>query len=105
MAKILVIDDYQAIRNLYKASLETSGHQVTTAENAEQGLSYMLQGGYDLILLDLSMPKKGALWLLEQVKQYTPQLPNGHIIPVSAKPETDYQRQGKQQHPIGFQVL
>lgn len=83
MSKILIIDDYEEIRHLYGALLIKNGHVVETAENAESALIKILEGGYDLILLDLQMPNKDGLWLLEQLKTNVPQKPNGKIVIMS----------------------
>lgn len=83
MARILIIDDYAQIRQLYSEILTKNGYAVDTVDNADQGLLKILVGGYHLILLDLLMPQKNALWVLEQLQNQTPQQPNGKIIIMS----------------------
>ncbi|PCJ23359.1 MAG: two-component system response regulator [SAR86 cluster bacterium] len=56
MAKILFIDDDQAIRDLVTLRLQIAGHDVTLAENGKIGVEAALLGSYDLILMDMHMP-------------------------------------------------
>ena len=55
--KILLVEDDQFTRELYDEVLKDAGFDVTTAVNGEEGLGYIREGGYDLILLDVMMPK------------------------------------------------
>ena len=80
MARILIIDDYQEIRHLYTGLLENQGHQVEAVEGADKAVAKILKGGWDLILLDLLMPGKDGLWVLEQIRGKTPKKANGKIL-------------------------
>ena len=55
-AKILVIDDEEVIRLLFKEILEELGHQVITAEVAAEAIHLVEREDYDLIFVDLKMP-------------------------------------------------
>lgn len=83
MAKILIVDDYQEIRNLYTDLLQKKGYIVEAVESAELGVKKILQDGYDLVLLDLLMPEKDGLWVLDQIKNQSPQKPKGKIVIMS----------------------
>lgn len=83
MARVLIIDDYQEIRDLYTEILENQGHQVEAVESADEGVTKILKGGYNLILLDLLMPEKNGVWVLEQIQGKTPKKPNGKILIMS----------------------
>jgi len=61
MAKILVVDDEQNMRTGLKDNLEFEGYEVETANDGEQGLKKILDNSYNLILLDVMMPKKSGL--------------------------------------------
>jgi DNA-binding response OmpR family regulator len=56
MAKILVIEDDQAIAELEKDYLEANSFTVDTAFDGESGLKKALENKYDLILLDIKSP-------------------------------------------------
>lgn len=57
MKKILIIDDEWKIRRLIKDYLIKDGYSVTEAGDGEEGLNLFLQDKYDLIILDIMMPK------------------------------------------------
>jgi len=69
MAKILVIDDERAIRNILKETLEFEGYQVDVAENGAQGVEMAQAGSYDLIYSDVKMPQMDGTELLAALKQ------------------------------------
>ena len=66
--KILAIDDDRTIRLLLTRCLEKSGHQVSSAENGEQGLSMVEEENPDLILLDVMMPGMDGIEVCKQLK-------------------------------------
>ena len=57
MAKILIIDDDPANRDILKVRLEIAGHQVLEATNGEEALPLSASSHPDLIFLDVMMPK------------------------------------------------
>ena len=69
MAKILVIDDERAIRNILKETLEFEGYKVDVAENGAQGVEMAQAGSYDLIYSDVKMPQMDGTELLAALKQ------------------------------------
>lgn len=80
MRKVLVVEDDQDVRNLYKQILENAGFEITTAVDGEEGLAKILEGGFSLILLDIMLPKIDGIEILRKLKSATPQKPNGKII-------------------------
>lgn len=67
--KILVIDDDLYIRELYQEILVSAGFSVSTAIDGEDGLQKLTTDEFDLILLDLMMPKIDGLGVLKALKQ------------------------------------
>ncbi len=67
MAKILVIDDEKSIRDTLKEILEYEEHQVDVAEDGEEGLEQFKNNKYDIVLLDIKMPKKDGIEVLEDI--------------------------------------
>lgn len=57
MAKIVVVEDEEDLRELLVDELADMGHEVTEAVNGEQGLEMILNETPDLILADINMPK------------------------------------------------
>ncbi len=67
MAKILVIDDEKSIRDTLKEILEYEEHQVDIAADGEEGLEQFKNNKYDIVLLDIKMPKKDGIEVLEDI--------------------------------------
>jgi CheY-like chemotaxis protein len=80
MAKILLVDDDSYIRELYQEILVDTGHEVATAVDGKEGLDKILEGGYDLILLDVMMPYLDGIGILKKLEEEKPKIKNGPII-------------------------
>ncbi len=72
--KILIIDDEERIRAIYKWLLEESGLTVTEAANAEEATRVMITEKVDLILLDINMPQVNGKTMFEVIQEYDPRL-------------------------------
>ena len=75
MAKILVIDDEQGIRNLLDTLLRRKGYDVVLAESGRQGLELFRRERPDVIVLDLKMPEMDGLTVLQQIQNLDPGKP------------------------------
>ncbi len=78
--KVIVIDDDLYIRELYEEVLKGEGYDVDSAVNGEDALNKLLKGGYDLILLDIMMPKVDGLGVMDALTATPPPIPNGPIL-------------------------
>ncbi|OGY26309.1 MAG: hypothetical protein A2Z24_00070 [Candidatus Woykebacteria bacterium RBG_16_44_10] len=78
--RILVVEDDQFLRELYNELLRDEGYEVDLAPDGEDGLAKILKGGYDLVLLDIMLPKIDGLEVLRRVKKQTTQTPNGAVV-------------------------
>lgn len=76
----MIVDDDQYIRELYDEVLRDEGFETETAVDGEEGLAKLQRGGYNLVLLDVMMPKLDGLKVLENLSQNKPLTPNGPII-------------------------
>jgi len=72
-AKILVIDDEAAIRSSLKGVLEDEGFLVALAEDGSKGLDAIAMHRPDVVLLDIWMPGRDGLEILEDAKKRSPQ--------------------------------
>ena len=82
--KILVVEDDQYLRELYIDILEDEGYDVDHAVDGEEGYQKMHEGGYDLVLLDIMLPKIDGIKILEKLQKETPPVtPNKAIIVLS----------------------
>ncbi len=66
--RILVVDDEPDIRESLEALLTSENYQVTLASNAAEGLKRLETSTFDLVLLDLMMPDKSGMQVLEEVR-------------------------------------
>lgn len=71
MNRILIIDDEEQIRNILRIYLVKEGYEVTEAEDGEEGLKIFYEKPFDLILLDVMLPKKDGWSILREIKKYT----------------------------------
>ncbi|MBD1940635.1 adenylate/guanylate cyclase domain-containing protein [Microcoleus sp. FACHB-68] len=67
-AAVLVVDDIEANRDLLGRRLKRHGYTVTVAEDGSQALELMQAQPFDLVLLDIMMPKMNGYQVLEQLK-------------------------------------
>ena len=78
--KILIIEDDTFTRDVYVEALTDAGFEVTPAADGQIGLNLARAGGFDLILLDMMLPKVDGLGILRGLKNEAPKVPNGPII-------------------------
>jgi CheY-like chemotaxis protein len=83
MAKVLVIDDEPSIATLVAEIIEGYGHQVCIAFNGLQGLEFIKENKFDLIISDIMMPHITGLELLYFVRSNS-QLNSTHFVLMSA---------------------
>lgn len=67
--KILIIEDEEAIQTLLKTYLENNGYHVEVANDGLEGFSKFQKENYDLILLDVMMPKIDGYVVLEMIRK------------------------------------
>lgn len=80
MSRILVIDDDKFVRASIRAVLESVGHEVFDAGDADAGILQQRANPFDIAIVDLVMPKKEGLETIRELKQDFPNLP---IIAIS----------------------
>jgi two-component system, NtrC family, response regulator AtoC len=68
LGTVLAIDDEQNIRRLIRNEFSLEGYDVTTAKNGEEGLSLIQQSQFDVVLLDIKLPKLNGLDVLKRIK-------------------------------------
>lgn len=90
--KILLVEDDDALANVYLMRLEVEGFEVRRANNGEEALSAALDYHPDLILLDVMMPKIDGYEVLD-ILRHTPQTATTKIIVITAlSQESDRKR-------------
>lgn len=83
--KILIVEDEKKISQVIQVNLMMAGYACDVAADGEEGLNMALRGDYDLILLDLMLPKRDGFSVCREVRK-TMDTP---IIMVTAKEELD----------------
>ena len=68
-ARILIVDDEAGIRQTLRGILEDEGHSVTAAADATSGQALMASDGFDLVLLDVWLPDRDGLEILEELRE------------------------------------
>jgi signal transduction histidine kinase/DNA-binding response OmpR family regulator len=71
-ASVLIVDDEQAIRDILKQFISGRGYRVTTAASAKDALSLISGEHFDVALIDLKLPDRAGLDLLEPLAQANP---------------------------------
>ncbi len=75
MKKILVVDDEESIRLLYKEELEDEGYEIEVASDGPEALSKFASFKPDLVTLDLKMPGMDGLEVLEKIREKDMDIP------------------------------
>ena len=89
MARILVIDDDDQIRNALRQVLELEGNEVLTARSGKEGLRLFEEYTVDLIVTDIVMPEKEGLETIMELRKTHPDVKiiaisgGGHVQPES----------------------
>jgi two-component system response regulator PilR (NtrC family) len=73
MAKILVVDDDQGMREFLEIMLSREGYRVSVAGDAAKALGRCRKEAFDLIITDLKMPKMDGIGFLKEVKKISPE--------------------------------
>ncbi|MDP2670992.1 MAG: response regulator [bacterium] len=67
--KVLVVDDEDSIREIYRRELQTHGFEVVVAADGEEGLLKAGEAIPDIILLDIMLPKMSGIDVLKALKE------------------------------------
>jgi len=68
--KVLLVDDEESIRELYRTRFQSEPFEAIFAENGEGALEKIKKEKPDLVLLDIMMPDKNGLDVLEEIKKH-----------------------------------
>ncbi|MFZ5822669.1 MAG: response regulator [Chloroflexota bacterium] len=81
---ILIIDDEPSLRKTLARILQRAGFEVTSAENAEQGIAFLETTRFDLVYMDIRMPGLAGLDALTIIHTSNPSLP---VVLFTAQPD------------------
>ncbi|WP_123040498.1 response regulator transcription factor [Cohnella candidum] len=83
MKKVLIIEDEPSIAELQRDYLQMNGYEVQIAIEGESGLAFGLSGDFDLIVLDLMLPKLSGFEICKRIREHS----NIPIVMVTARRE------------------
>ena len=83
--KVLVIEDSKKLQKSLRAGLRQLGYAVDVAVDGEEGIKFAIHFDYDVIVLDLMLPKKSGLEVLNEIRQSNR---NPEILILSARDQT-----------------
>jgi heavy metal response regulator len=84
--KILVVEDEVKVSNFIKRGLEEEKYEVDVAADGEAGLAAALGTPYDLVVLDVMLPKKNGLEVVQELRQQNKLCP---VLMLTAKDSVD----------------
>lgn len=90
MKRILVVEDEKDIQNIIKAFLENAEYKVETADDGLEGINLIQKNSYDLVLLDIMMPKIDGFVVCEMIRKNS----NIPIIILTALTDEESQLKG-----------
>lgn len=93
MTKILIVDDEAKIREVIKEYIEFSGYESDEAEDGKEAVEKCRDNNYDLIIMDIMMPKVDGITAIKEIKKFS----DTPILVLSARTE-EYDRL------LGFEV-
>ncbi len=67
MASILIIDDDETTRALIGVAVQELGHDPTYAHDGEEGVDMVKAESYDVVFMDLAMPRKNGLVAIQEI--------------------------------------
>ena len=88
MAKgsILIVDDEPIVREALRDWLVDAGYDVSTADTGEEALDIVAQQDFDLLILDVRLPGKTGIRVLQEIKEAKPEA-KAIVITAYASPE------------------
>lgn len=88
MAKVLLVEDDNNLREIYEARLTAEGYDIVTAQNGEEALSVAKQQKPDLVISDVMMPRISGFEMLDILRN-TDELKNTKVIMLTALGQTE----------------
>ncbi len=92
--KVLMADDEPAILEIMAKKVEMSGYDIVTAKDGQEAWEKIISECPDIILLDLTMPRKTGLEVLKELRENPPSSKWQPVIIVSAHREFEDMQEG-----------
>jgi len=95
---VLVIDDEEIIRQLFKETLEASGCHVITAKSGAEAVALVKSSSFDLIFMDLKMPGMDGAQTFRRIRRINKSVP---VVIITGYPTSELMEQALEQGPLG----
>ena len=89
--RILVVEDEPGVAQFVEQGLTESGYAIDVARDGQDGLEYALNANYDMIILDIMLPKIGGLEMLREIRDQGIKTP---VLLLTARDTVDDRVQG-----------
>ena len=96
--RILVINDEEPVRKLFKETLEKNNYHVITAESSTKALKMAQSWNFDLVFLDLKMPDSDGVQTFRQIRRINRNVP---VIIITGYTASDLLHRALKQAPFG----
>ncbi len=73
--KILIVDDDDGVRQVLGQSLQDAGHRISSAESGEKAIATVREEAFDLVILDMVLPRVDGMEVLKDITTLRPELP------------------------------
>ncbi|MHC4893662.1 MAG: response regulator [Planctomycetota bacterium] len=83
--RILLVEDSERLQLAVSTGLRREGHGVDVASDGEEGLRYARNNPYDVIVLDLMLPKLDGLGVLRELRSKASEVEGVHVLILTAK--------------------
>lgn len=101
MSKILLVEDDPFLSSLLKNRLIKEGLEVSLAKDGEEASKSLRTGKFDLLLLDIILPKKSGFELMDEIRE-DPQLEKTRVIIISNLGQPEDVTRGRQSGAIEY---
>jgi DNA-binding NarL/FixJ family response regulator len=99
--RVLIVDDHAVFRRGLKETLAEAFSKVTfgEAKTAQEAVEHVRRQDWDVVILDISMPGKSGLDILDDLKHLRPKLP---VLLLSMHPEQQFARRALKSGAAGY---
>lgn len=96
MAKILVVDDSNSIRDMVSFTLKNAGYETVEAKDGQEGLNKAKTSSFDLVISDVNMPIMNGITLCQELRKL-PSFKFTPILMLTTESSGDMKQKEKQQ--------
>lgn len=101
---VLIVEDETFLRELYEELLTDDGFEVTTAMDGEEAMALLEENTYQLTLLDIMLPKKDGLSVLEELRNQNKFMNIGKVIMLTNLGQDAVVRRGFDLGAVGYLI-